>query len=119
MTVPDIVLTEDELRTVTQVLTSLASQHQAMAFGSRVCAGAEAATLKTHADLDIALVGPPLEPHDMFALRDDAFSESDLPFRVDISMYDDLPQQWRDAVRWVALRLSSPPLRRNPSVGYR
>jgi len=79
MTVLDIVLTEDELRTVTQVLASLVPRHQAMAFGSRVRAGAAAAKLKAHADLDIALIGPPLEPHDMFALRN-AFSESDLPF---------------------------------------
>jgi len=103
MTAPDIVLTEDELRTVTQVLASLVPQHQAMAFGSRVCASAEAAVRKAHADLDIALVGPPLEPHDMFGLRD-AFSESNLPFRVDISMHDDLPPQWRGSVHWAALR---------------
>ena len=103
MTAPDMVLTEDELRTVTQVLASFAPLHQAMAFGSRVRTGAHAATLKAHADLDIALVGPPLEPHDMFALRD-AFSESDLPFRVDISMLDDLPPQWRGFVHLAALR---------------
>jgi len=103
MTAPDIVLTEDELRTVRQVLARLASQHQAMAFGSRVRAGAQPATLKAHADLDIALVGPPLAPQDMFALRD-AFSESNLPFRVDISMHDDLPPQWRGSVHWAALR---------------
>ena len=103
LTAPYVVLTEDELRTVTQVLASLAPQHRAMAFGSRVRAGADAATLKAHADLDIALVGPPLEPYDMFVLRD-AFSQSDLPFRVDISMLDDLTPQWRGSVHWAALR---------------
>lgn len=103
MTTRDIVLTADELRTVTQVLSRLAPHHRAMAFGSRVRSGAEAASLKAHADLDIALVGPPLAPHDMFVLRD-AFSESDLPFRVDISMHDDLPPQWGGSVHWAALR---------------
>ena len=103
MTAPDIVLTADELRTVTQVLARLAPEHRAMAFGSRVRTGADAATLKAHADLDIALVGPPLEPHEMFVLRD-AFSESDLPFRVDVSMHDDLPPQWSGSVHWAALR---------------
>lgn len=102
MTAPTITLTADQLRTVTQVLATHAPGHQAMAFGSRVCVDTEAATLKAHADLDIALVGLRLEPHDMFALRD-AFSESDLPFRVDISMHDDLPPQWRDSVHWAAL----------------
>ena len=103
MTAPDIVLTGDELRTVTQVLARLAPQPQAIAFGSRVRTGAQAATLMAHADLDIALFGPPLEPHDMFVLRD-AFSESDLPFRVDICMHDDLPPQWSGSVLWAALR---------------
>jgi hypothetical protein len=39
----------------------------------------------------------------MFVLRD-AFSQSDLPFRVDISMLDDLTPQWRGSVHWAALR---------------
>ena len=103
MTAPDILLTAEELRTVTQVLARLAPQHRAMAFGSRVRTGADAATLKAHADLDIALVGPPLEPHEMFVLRD-AFSESDLPFRVDVCMHEDLPPQWSGSVHWAALR---------------
>ncbi len=97
-----LAVTPAQLAIVTQLLQTLAPKHQAMAFGSRVRLESETASLKPHADLDIALSGPPLEWHQMFALRD-AFSESDLPFRVDVSMYDELPQQWRASVAWVDL----------------
>jgi predicted nucleotidyltransferase len=97
-----LALTPAQRGIVTQLLRTLAPQHHAMAFGSRVRHDSETASLKPHADLDIALSGPPLELHQMFVLRD-ALSESDLPFRVDVSMLDDLPPQWRDSVAWVDL----------------
>jgi hypothetical protein len=40
-----------------------------------------------------------LPPQAMFALRD-AFSESNLPFRVDILMKEDLPTPWIDSIAW-------------------
>ena len=98
----DLAVTPAQRDIVTQVLRAFAPHHHAMAFGSRVRHESEKASLKPHADLDIALSGPPLESHQMFSLRE-AFSESDLPFRVDVSMYDDLPPQWRDCVAWVDL----------------
>ncbi len=101
-----LALTPDELRTVTQLLGCIVPEHSAMAFGSRVRPAAHTThtkPLKPHADLDIALTGPALAPHHLFALRD-AFSESDLPFRVDISMRGDLPLQWRDSIAWAALK---------------
>ena len=98
----DLAVTPAQRDIVTQVLRNIVPQHHARAFGSRVRQEPEKANLKRHADLDIALSGPPLESHQMFILRH-AFSESDLPFRVDVSMYDDLPPQWRDCVAWVDL----------------
>ena len=99
---PELALTLGQHRDVLAVLHALAPDHQAMAFGSRVRVGSEAHPLKPHADLDIALTGSPLAAHEMFALRD-AFSESDLPFRVDVMMRDDLPANWLNAIQWVAL----------------
>ncbi len=84
------------------VLHTFAPSHRAMAFGSRVRVGSEAHALKPHADLDIALTGSPLAAHEMFALRD-AFSESNLPFRVDVMMRGDLPANWLDSIHWLAL----------------
>lgn len=97
-----LALTPSQLHSVLDVLRAFAPDHQAMAFGSRVRVGSEAQALKQHADLDIALTGSPLAPHEMFALRD-AFSESDLPFRVDVMMREDLPESWLSAIHWLAL----------------
>ena len=56
---------------------------------------ADHARLKPHFDLDLALEGPPLKPHphQAYALKE-AFSESDLPMRVDAVSADDLPLEW-------------------------
>ena len=41
----------------------------------------------------LALEGPPLKPHQAYALKE-AFSESDLPMRVDAVLAKDLPRGW-------------------------
>ena len=97
-----LALTPSQQRDVLAVLHAFATNHQATAFGSRVRLGSETHALKPHADLDIALTGSPLAAHEMFALRD-AFSESDLPFRVDVMMREDLPANWLGAIHWIAL----------------
>ncbi len=97
-----LALTPGQLREVLTVLHAYAPRHSAKAFGSRVRLGSEVNALKSHADLDIALTGSPLALHEMFALRD-AFSESDLPFRVDVLMSEDLPAYWLNAISWVDL----------------
>jgi uncharacterized protein len=97
-----LVLTTDQLHNVQEMLRVGAPGRQAMAFGSRVRFDSESKPLKPHADLDIALTGVALPPHAMFALRD-AFSQSDLPFRVDVLMKNDLPEHWLDAMAWFSL----------------
>lgn len=97
-----LVLTSHELNTVKKVLRAGAPHHQALAFGSRVQTHQPRKPFKNHSDLDIALAGPNLALHDMFALRD-AFSESDLPFRVDVVMRDDLPAEWVGNMVWAQL----------------
>jgi uncharacterized protein len=97
-----LVLSADQLRCVQEVLRTGAPGRQAMVFGSRVRLDSVHQALKPHADLDIALTGVPLPPHAMFELRN-AFSESDLPFRVDVLMKDDLPAHWLDAMAWFPL----------------
>jgi uncharacterized protein len=97
-----LILTPHELHTVKNVLRTCAPHHQAQAFGSRVQTNHSGKPCKIHSDLDIALAGPSLAPHDMFALRD-AFSESDLPFRVDVVMRADLPAHWMNSMVWTTL----------------
>ncbi len=73
--------------------------HRAYVFGSRVVLdAADRARLKPHSDLDLALEGPPLKPHQAYALRE-AFGESDLPMRVDAELAKDLPRAW-DVRAW-------------------
>ncbi len=102
MDATQLVLTPQELDTVKNVLRIGAPHHRALAFGSRVQTDQPRKAYKNHSDLDIALAGPNLPPHEMFALRE-AFSESDLPFRVDVVMRDDLPAQWLSGMVWAQL----------------
>jgi predicted nucleotidyltransferase len=93
-TVVELALTPQHLALVRGLLRKHAPRHRAFAFGSRVIADSAArARLKPHSDLDLALEGPQLQPQQSFALRE-AFSESDLPMRVDIVEAADLPVTW-------------------------
>jgi predicted nucleotidyltransferase len=89
-----LILTPHELHTVQHVLRTCAPHHQALVFGSRVQTSLPRKACKNHSDLDIALAGPNLTLHDMFALRD-AFS--------DVVMRDDLPAQWMSGMVWAPL----------------
>ena len=79
-----------------RALTQQHAPHQQFyAFGSRVIGDAAGQQrVKPHSDLDLAIVGEPLPLEQLFALRD-AFSQSDLPMRVDIVQAGDLPEGWR------------------------
>lgn len=89
-----LVLAPEHLALVRTVLQTHARRHRAYVFGSRVVRDeADRARLKPHSDLDIALEGPPLKLHEAFALRE-AFSESELPMRVDAVLAKDLPKAW-------------------------
>lgn len=90
----ELVLAPQHLALVRRLLHVHAPHHRAYAFGSRVVTKpADRRRLKPHSDLDLVLDGPPLKPAQSFALRD-AFSESDLPMRVDVVEAGDLPAAW-------------------------
>ena len=90
----ELMLALRHLALVRQLLHIHAPHHLAYAFGSRVVSKpGDRARLKPHSDLDLALEGPPLQPEQSFALRE-AFSESDLPMRVDVVNAADLPATW-------------------------
>jgi len=88
----ELMLPTPALAVVKALLRQHAPHHTAFAFGSRVVSSAEdRARVKPHSDLDLALTGTPLPLDQMFTLRE-AFSESDLPMRVDIVNMGDLPE---------------------------
>lgn len=89
-----LVLAPGHLAIVRAVLRTHAPKHRAYVFGSRVVASAaDRSRVKPHSDLDLALEGPSLKPAQAFALRE-AFSDSDLPMRVDTVALNDLPKGW-------------------------
>lgn len=69
----------DHLEIVLAILSEHVPRHEVWAFGSRV--GRKA---KKHSDLDLVIkTGSPL-PVNLLARLRDAFSEADLPFKVDL-----------------------------------
>lgn len=91
----ELALPEPCLALVRTLIRQHAPHHRFFAFGSRVVGGAaDRRRVKPHSDLDLAIAGEPLPLEQLFALRD-AFSESDLPMRVDIVQAGDLPGDWK------------------------
>lgn len=89
-----LALRKAELALVRTILREHAPAHKVFAFGSRAYTQAQSrAAIKAHADLDLLFEGPSLNLEQRFALRE-AFSESDLPMRVDVVEAAELPAQW-------------------------
>jgi len=73
-------------------LDQYAPAHSAFVFGPRVVTSMQVhRRVKPHSDLDIALA-PPLTLAKMDEMQE-AFSQSDLPMRVDIARAADLPEE--------------------------
>lgn len=69
-----------DLETVLNILRAHVSEHEVWAFGSRV----HGRNLKRFSDLDLAIItDKPLDPLLLADLKE-AFTESDLPFKVDV-----------------------------------
>ena len=87
---PRIDLRPDHWAIVRDILRRHAPGRKVLAFGSRANW-----TAKPYSDLDLAIRGEePLSLDALSALRE-AFTESDLPFRVDLLVWDDLPESFR------------------------
>lgn len=76
---PDIAITDAEWNIVQAILKRYLPVHQVWAFGSRVHR-----TNKLFSDLDIAVIGEQPMDLSLLAAVNEAFSESDLPWKVDI-----------------------------------
>jgi type I restriction enzyme S subunit len=77
--VPQIDISADHWAIVQDILRQRVPQHEVWAFGSRA-----RRTAKPYSDLDLAVIcDEPLSPQITAALTDD-FSDSDLPWKVDV-----------------------------------
>ncbi len=63
------------------------------AYGSRVTG-----TARPWSDLDLVVFAQPEQQRAVAELRE-AFEESDLPFRVDLFVWGDIPESFRDNIR--------------------
>ena len=92
-----LALSSAQLQEIKSILASHAAGQGVLAFGSRVCKNDLLLSVKPFADLDLALTGHNLAPAELYILRD-AMSQSQLPFRVDICHWDDLPTSWKEGL---------------------
>jgi len=86
-------LTPEQIQTVRRILSVYVPKLEVRIFGSRVDGRA-----KPHSDLDLAfMTDTPLSPRTAALLRD-AFSESDLPFKVDVVDWAEISDSFRKVI---------------------
>lgn len=87
-------LDPSQLAEVVAILGRSIPGYRVLAFGSRVAGGA-----RRFSDLDLVIMSDePLAPETMLALRE-AFSESDLPIKVDVLDWSALSDSFRDVIQ--------------------
>jgi predicted nucleotidyltransferase len=74
-----LAVSDEELRVVRRILTSIVPNAEYLAFGSRLHRGHH-----RYSDLDIAIKAASKLSLQQLSALEEAFAESDLPFRVDI-----------------------------------
>ena len=73
------------------------------AFGSRVKGNA-----RPTSDLDLVVFANPLQRSQVFALQE-ALEESNLPFRVDLLIWDEIPESFKTNIQRQYIELGSTP----------
>ena len=90
---PAIDITAGQRRTVLALLNRHLPDTTAWACGSRV-----KWTSRPESDLDLVVFAPPEQGAQVEELRE-AFEESDLPFRVDLFVWDEVPEGFRKQIK--------------------
>jgi type I restriction enzyme S subunit len=93
----------DQLRIVRDILQRLAPQYPVWAFGSRTLGKA-----KRYSDLDLAIITDAPLPLTRQAALAEAFSESDLPWRVDVVDWAATTEAFRKVIARDKVALQSP-----------
>lgn len=85
---------DKELALIQQILAEIVPQCEVWAFGSRVNGNP-----KPFSDLDLALIGHQVIPLDTRANLAEAFSESDLPWKVDLVDWHSISPQFQKIIQ--------------------
>jgi predicted nucleotidyltransferase len=96
-------LSPEHLAIVQQILRTYTPDHPVWAFGSRV-----KGTSRRTSDLDLAIITETPLPLTVTGLLQEAFSESDLPFRVDIVDWATTAPSFRKIIEQDHLDLTPP-----------
>ena len=91
---PPIAIRPDEWRTVSAILQKHLPGYEVWAFGSRA-----RGTPKPFSDLDIAIVTDKPLGLDLLSVLHEAFSESDLPWKVDLVDWATACEPFREIIR--------------------
>jgi predicted nucleotidyltransferase len=87
-------LSEEELQIVHSILQSLVSDREVWVFGSRATA-----KHKPYSDLDLVVMGEEALPLATTADLREAFSNSDLKFKVDLVVWSELTENFKKIIR--------------------
>ncbi len=89
----DIDLTPDQRDRILGLLKTHLPNVAVWAYGSRVTR-----TTRRYSDLDMVVFASPDQKRQVSDLRE-AYEESDLPFRVDVFVWDDVPESFQENIR--------------------
>ena len=89
---PAIDITAEQRKMVLALLEKHLPNTTAWVYGSRA-----KCTARPQSDLDMVVFATPEQSSQVFALRE-AFEESNLPFRVDLFVWDDVPERFRERI---------------------
>lgn len=91
--IENIDLSPAQLDQIKELLKCYLPNTEVWAYGSRV-----KFTAKTYSDLDMVAFSSPKQTAAIFNLKE-AFEESNLPFRVDLFVWDEVPEQFHTNIR--------------------
>ena len=103
-------ITAEQRRTILTLLKRYLPNTTAWVYGSRV-----AWTSRPASDLDMVVFATPEQDHQVANLRE-AFEESNLPFRVDLFVWDDVPPGFRKQIDTEHVTLVESDERQNPTA---
>ena len=86
-------ITAEQRKTVLSLLEKHLPNTTAWVYGSRA-----KWTARPQSDLDMVVFATPEQSSRVFDLRE-AFEESNLPFRVDLFVWDDVPERFRKHIK--------------------
>lgn len=89
----DIDITPDQRKILLDLLNDYLPGVTVWAYGSRI-----KGTARPQSDLDLAVFASAEQKRSVAALKE-ALEESQLPFRVDLFVWNEIPQQFRDNIQ--------------------